>query len=213
MANYFSKYPTTYYALDEGESGLNTVTYLTNRIGFDQKVLNNAALYSNYFIKDGDTPENLAHKLYGDSEKHWIILMANRIIDPQFDWPMDSRTLIKFIEDKYVSRANTGQTGFEWANQNTESYYRVETKVISSNGLEVDDVYQIDADTYATLNTSNESYTKTLEDGEVLTVTVRKTRRTYLEYEEQVNESKRTIKILDKTYLPMVMNELKTIFK
>jgi len=214
MANYFAKYPTTYYNVDD-TSGLNTVTSITNRLGINSDILNNVSLFHNYYIKDGDTPENLAHQFYGDSEKHWVILMANNVIDPQFDWPLDTRSFDKFVEAKYLPRANTanGQTGMVWSNKNIESYYRVEDKMISSVGVRNLDYFQIDANTYSSLNVENESYTKILSDGEVLTLTVSKTYRTYYEYELLINENKRKIKIIDKEYIPKLMEELKSIFK
>ena len=37
----------------------------------------------------GDTPEIIASKYYGDPEKHWIVLLANDIINPFFDFPLN----------------------------------------------------------------------------------------------------------------------------
>ena len=34
-----------------------------------------------YDVKDGETPEMIAHKYYGDVNLHWIVLIANDIID------------------------------------------------------------------------------------------------------------------------------------
>jgi hypothetical protein len=42
-------------------------------------------------MRDTDTPEIIAHKLYGDPNKYWIILLANQILDPS------SRTEIVII--------------------------------------------------------------------------------------------------------------------
>lgn len=54
-----------------------------------------------YKIKDYDTPENICLRLYNDSSLAWILLHMNNIIDPFFDWPLNTNELRKFIIDKY----------------------------------------------------------------------------------------------------------------
>jgi len=63
-----------------------------------------------YTIKDGETPEILAEQAYNDPELYWIITYANGIIDPQYDWPLDTRSFDKFIVGKYGSLANAKTT-------------------------------------------------------------------------------------------------------
>ena len=46
-------------------------------------------------------PEHLAHKLYGDAELHWIILLINNITDVYRDWPMSYTNFLRFVTDKY----------------------------------------------------------------------------------------------------------------
>jgi hypothetical protein len=62
-------------------------------------------------------------------EKHWIVLMFNDIIDPQYDWPLDQRTIIKYINDKYSANGathNPPQSGLVWAQDitNVKAYYK-----------------------------------------------------------------------------------------
>ena len=216
MANYFGKFPSTVYTLSTSDETTKSeaVTDITKRLGINRSSINNNMIFIDYTIKDGDTPEVIAHKYYGDVEKHWIVLMANSIIDPQTEWPMDDRTLSKFVESKYVQYANTsiGQNGYEWANQNIESYYRAETKTSNSNMISSTSYYRIDKDTYDTLNPVTESYQITLDDGTIVTVKVEKLARTYYQYELKVNEDKRQIKLIDKVHVPTLMDEFKSVF-
>lgn len=215
MANYFGKFPSTIYALstDNETSRTEAVTDITKRLGITRDSINNNMVFIDYAIKDGDTPENVAHRYYGDSEKHWIVLMSNGIIDPQFEWPLDYRTLAKFVNDKYSANANTaaGQNGFEWANQNIESYFRSETKTSTANSISVTSYYRIDKDEYDALNPASQTY-EVVIDGKTVRVEVNKFTRTYYEYELKNNEDKRSIKLLAKDYVPQVMNQFKTIF-
>jgi len=52
-------------------------------------------------VKDGETPELLAHDFYGDANRHWIILLANDIIDPFYDWVLQDIHLSKYVTKKY----------------------------------------------------------------------------------------------------------------
>ena len=59
--------------------------------------------FEKHIIVDGEKPEILAHKFYGDSELHWIILYANgaSFLNPYYDWPMTNYDLQKFVDKKY----------------------------------------------------------------------------------------------------------------
>jgi len=61
---------------------------------------NNANMIE-YQIKDYDTPENICLRLYNDSSLAWILLYLNDIIDPFYDWPLNTNELQKYIENKY----------------------------------------------------------------------------------------------------------------
>lgn len=57
--------------------------------------------FVNYSIKEGDTPENIAYRLWNDSSLSWIICIINNIIDPFFDWPLRSDELLGYVKNKY----------------------------------------------------------------------------------------------------------------
>jgi hypothetical protein len=54
-----------------------------------------------YDVQDGEAPEIIAHKYYGDPELHWTILIANDIIDYYHDWPMSVQTFEQYVSEKY----------------------------------------------------------------------------------------------------------------
>ena len=54
-----------------------------------------------YNVQDGETPEMIAHKYYGDVNLHWTILVANDIVDYYEDWPMSVQKFETFVSDKY----------------------------------------------------------------------------------------------------------------
>lgn len=211
MAKYFKYFPKTFYSNSNTSTSLETVTNILSKFSFEPEFKNNSVVYYEYDIADGETPEMLAHKFYGSSEKHWIILSLNDIVNPQMDWPLEQKSLINFIDKKYESSANTlaGETGLEWANQNTHSYYKIQKKTNTVLDTSIEEKIQIDANTYANVITSSTNYT--LNDGVVLNVDISKTFITYYEYEMEQNEAKRTIKILKPEFAGSVEEEFRKV--
>ena len=84
-----------------GDFKFKDVTNLLRRVALRAKVKTSTLLYDTYDIKNGETPESLADKLYGDSEYHWIILLVNDITDRYHEWPMSEAQFSQYLKDKY----------------------------------------------------------------------------------------------------------------
>jgi len=97
---YFSNFPLIIYD-SVGNGNFKIVTNLMKRVAMRTKVRTNTLLFDTYDVKEGETPEILADKLYGDSTLHWIILYVNNITDRYHQWPMSSGQFNDFIADKY----------------------------------------------------------------------------------------------------------------
>ena len=54
-----------------------------------------------YDVQNGEAPEIIAHKYYGDPELHWTILVANDIVDYYHDWPMSQQTFEQYVKERY----------------------------------------------------------------------------------------------------------------
>ena len=210
MSKYFNYFPKTFYKLNENSNDVDTVTNITARFGFEQAFKNNSAVYYEYDVQDSDTPEIIANKFYGSSERHWAVLMINDIVDPQFDWPLDQRTIISYMNEKYSANASVGQSGTTWAQANIHSYYKVETRTTNSTGTELQSKLEIDANTYA--NVAATTSNLTLNDGNSITIKVSKETKSYYDYEVEENEAKRTIKLLKPEFVSSIEEELKIIF-
>jgi len=212
MAKYFNNFPKEYYTLEDKPNGLDIVTNIISRFSLEQSFKENTSIYEKYNVQDSDTPEIIAAKIYDSPERHWIVLAMNDVVDAQWDWPLDYRTLISFIDDKYTANANVaaGQTGLVWAQQNTQSYYSVEKRTTVKNGEYLEKKVQVDANTYA--NVSVTSSNVTLNDGNQITISVTKENKTYYDYELAENENKRQIKILKPEFAYALEQELKNVF-
>jgi hypothetical protein len=73
-------------------------------------VLNNAAVYYLHRIEDGERPDTLATKYYGNASYTWLIFYANDIFDPIFDWPMTSEQLNAHLINTYGNLQVAQQT-------------------------------------------------------------------------------------------------------
>lgn len=57
-----------------------------------------------YVITDNDTITSIAHQYYGSKDYAWLVLLSAQIIDPYYEWPLDSEAFEQFIRQKYGSK-------------------------------------------------------------------------------------------------------------
>jgi hypothetical protein len=220
MAKYFNYFPKTVYSLDDKGNKLDSITNIIARFAFEDKLKQNSASFYKYQIKDSDTPEIIASKYYGNPERHWIVLLFNNILDPQWDWPLSDKVFNEYVENKYstpeyADTANTSISGLSWSKNitNVKSYYKVVTTTTSSDVTI--EKFEVDSQTYSNnqiMQTgSNKNYQ--LDDGTTVNIKITKETQTYYDYENNLNESKREIKLLKTDFVPAVEKEFKKIIK
>lgn len=99
---FIGKFPKVQYKADNTVYGdKETLTNIFFRVDLVRRTIENASAYYLYLINEGDTPEILADKIYGDPGAFWLILYANDIFDPQFDWPLSEGDFAKYMAEKY----------------------------------------------------------------------------------------------------------------
>ena len=97
---YFEMFPSVFYDM-KGDGQYTLVKDLMSRVKLVASVKENILNFDYYDVKDGETPEMIAHKYYGDVNLHWTIFIVNDIIDYYEDWPMSVQKFEQFIFDKY----------------------------------------------------------------------------------------------------------------
>lgn len=104
---YFSSIPKIPYDLS-GNNEWRVVTNLLKRVKPTTKMLRSAQffLYDTYDVKNGETPESIADKLYGNPEYHWVVLFCNNINNVYSQWVMGTNQFLKFLEDKHGTSIN-----------------------------------------------------------------------------------------------------------
>ena len=170
---YFDNFPTIPYDA-EGNGKFKDVKNLLRRVGIRTKVKVNAMLFDTYDVKNGETPESIAFKLYGDSELHWVIMLINDITDRFHDWPMSEAQFLQFVNDKY---------------DNVDAIHHYE--IPQSSG---------DTSKKINIGTSNSNYPTA-------------TAITNFEHEQEQQDNKRKIRLLDPSYLDDFVEEFKLLIR
>jgi nucleoid-associated protein YgaU len=98
---YFSTMPNIYYEFtdSDGKPTLKVLKDITTNVRVIRSVLENITVYDSYDIVDGETPEIIATKVYGNPLYHWVIMLANDKFDYREDFPLDYTSLVKRVEE------------------------------------------------------------------------------------------------------------------
>lgn len=192
MSNYFSKLPNFEYVSrlpDAKISDYIAVKNLFKRGAIPEDILDTVALFTKYQIRGDDRPDNVAFFEYGDEDLDWIVLACNNIINIQSEWPMTQEVFNDYLLNKYGSYENMNQI---------HHYETVELRtfdglLILEGGLIVD-----------------EDFTFTHSYGDVQTYSPVTTVTNY-EYEEMLEDKKRSIFLLKPEYVAIVKDDFESI--
>lgn len=172
MSRYFTNYPLIQYQDKR-------VRDISRRSKVRDSILNDPYIFLPFTIREGEKPEDIARLYYGSVDGTWLVLLANNITDPYYEWPLSDNEFDQYFINKYSEIS--GRTGFDvirWAQDETRNdniVYRF--KESESTGR----IYRVSAET---------------EGGTAI--------RLY-EYEQQQNENKRNIQLIDKIYRNQVV--------
>ena len=117
--SYFEKFPKIYYDAN-ADGKYKVMTDIISRVKLIDSVKENILNFDYYNVKDGETPEMIAHKYYDDPELHWTILVVNDIIDYYTEWPMSVQKFEEFMKDKYANPQGIHHYEISQTSGNTE---------------------------------------------------------------------------------------------
>lgn len=175
------------------------VKNLVTRATLLESLQRNIELFYDYSIQEGDTPETVAYKYYGDQYRYWIVLHANQIMNPQWDWPLTNQQFDDYLESKYQQEAaNNEMSVVQYTTTTVKTHQKIIQTLDSSTGYLTTKTVDIDEETYNDLVPITTS--KTFSDGSTVTYTLDKKVINIYDYEFGLNESKRNIKLIDTKY-------------
>ena len=190
MALYFRPFPTTEYRVP-GTNRSVFATDITRRFSVSNFLNSNKVSFDEYYLQDGDRPDTVAYEYYGDVTLDWLVLLANEIHDPYFEWFMSDEKFESYIVSKYGSLAYAYQTNhhYEWITQ--------QQRIIVESGLQrilPEKTLIVDYTTYAALAANDRR-----------SVTI-------YEYEKNKNEDNRHIYLIDLNYTYLIREQHPYIF-
>lgn len=162
MGQYLDFFPKIAYDVNNSFyfKNYSIVTNLLVRFGFVKDLLDKGGTYYEYIVTDEERPDTLADKVYGDPQAHWVILVANSIANPHYDWPLSTREFNKYIVGKYGSIANAKTT--------IHHYEKVVSRTEESTGINSIFRYVVDYDIKTQTNITLSDVTGAYSAGEAV---------------------------------------------
>jgi hypothetical protein len=196
------KYFETLPKIVETQNNISTVkTNLMARSSVIPTLLSNPAVFYQYDIQDDDTPEIIAFKYYGNVYRYWLVLFANQIINPQWDWPIKNSAFNDYLNNKYPNIDIYATL---------DHYEKIITTTDGESNISNSETFVIDFDEYNNLTATTTKYTI---GGVSCTESIVKRPVNIYEMEYELNESKRSIKILNTSYVNQIESEFIKLFK
>ena len=164
-----------------------------------------------YTIKSGQTPDEIAYELLGDTEHYWTILLINNITDTQTQWPYDDYELDKIIEDRYGNLADKIR---HWETKEVKDSY---DNIVLDSGIIIEVFSNTTAQnassytptwswTYAYSRSDSAVTERTLTGSDLYPTTNR-------EYEHQLNDLKREIWIPQPSSISLMESEIEELLE
>ena len=159
-----------------------SIVNITQRARITERLRQHTTTMHDYVIGEGERPDTVALKLYGDVKYTWVVLLMNTIVS-LYDWPMTNSEFELYLIGKYGSLTNSQNQGTR-----TDAAWSAAKFYYTTEGD------RVDATTYAGLGTrqgiTNTPYTQEVED----------------------NDTRRTIKVVPRRFLPGILSTLKTLY-
>jgi hypothetical protein len=97
---YFSRFPMMTYDV-AGNKNYKLLPDILRRVKLRSGLRSSSFMFDKYDVKDGERPEDVAFKWFGDAEYHWVILMTNNVTDRYYQWPLSQPQFAEHLTDKY----------------------------------------------------------------------------------------------------------------
>ena len=71
------------------------------RYKLNDDIFSQAVYFKKYAVQDGERPDTIAKKIYGNPYYDWVVLLTNNVINAQYDWPLSGYDLAQVIESNF----------------------------------------------------------------------------------------------------------------
>jgi hypothetical protein len=151
--SYFSKFPMMVYDV-KNNGNFKLLPDIIRRVKQRNAIKSGQFIFDTYDVKNGEKPEDIAYKWFGDAQLHWVILMTNDVTDRYYQWPMNDAQFEEFIADKY-------------SNPDGIHHYEVTKDSGRTTGQGPNDyshLVEVNSDTDNAISISNREYEERIQD-------------------------------------------------
>ena len=201
MSNYFRKLPNLDYPSLLKNRGSN-VDYiqtknLFRRVKIREDLFANLMQFDKYEVVGDERPDNVSERMYGRDDLDWVVLLSNNIIDINNEWPLSQLQLNRFLADKYTPQELVSIHHYE-----TLELRDSKNQLILPAGLVVDEDFNLEY-----LSGGQIKSTNSLVQGRPVRAV------TFFDYENDLNDQKRTINVLKRDFLGIFIKDFERIMK
>ena len=151
--SYFERFPNMIYDV-KNNGNFKLLPDILRRVKQRNAIKSGQFIFDTYDVKNGEKPEDIAYKWFGDAQLHWVILMTNDVTDRYYQWPMNDAQFEEFIADKY-------------SNPDGIHHYEVTKDSGRTTGQGPNDyshLVEVNSDTDNAISISNREYEERIQD-------------------------------------------------
>ena len=194
MANqYFSYLPDFEYVSRLSGSNISDYVRVKNlfkRTKVNETIFGDLTNFTKYKIIGNERPDQVAFKIYGDSNLDWLVMLTNNILNYQNEWPLQNDAFYDYLLTKY----GTEEKMFSAHHYETQEVKSSDGVIIVPKGLEVPSNYSV---TF-------------YDNGQMKTESLLNTVSNY-QYEQNIQDDRRNIFLLRRQYLSLALETMEEV--
>jgi len=194
MANqYFSYLPDFDYVSRLSGSQISDYVRVKNlfkRTKVNETIFGDLTNFTKYKIIGNERPDQVAFKIYGDSNLDWLVMLTNNIVNYQNEWPLQNDAFYDYLLAKY----GTEEKMFSVHHYETQEVKSSDGVTIVPQGLEVPSTYSV---TF-------------YDNGQMKTESLLNTISNY-QYEQKIQDDRRNIFLLKTQYIGLALETVEEV--
>ena len=139
----------------KGNDNYKLLPDILRRVKQRNAIASGQFIFDTYDVVNGEKPEDIAYKWFGDAQLHWVILMTNNVTDRFYQWPMSQPQFAEFLTDKYGAGNEDGIHHYEITKSSG--------KTSSSGPNDYSHLVEVNSDTDNASSISNREYEERLQ--------------------------------------------------
>ena len=226
MAGYFTYFPNFNYVSRVADPSVRDEVIPVKNIFKRPRLrddLQAFTVFHDYMIEEDQRPDQISNRVYGDTRFDWVVLLANNITNVREQWPLESLVFDKYCLDKYGSNEALAEVHHYETIELRDTYNRL----VIPERLEVDSDFSFNVIEYNDRKQEEVTYGVTPSHGDLTYDqqgnakdsngnVIRNSKVVPIsnyEYEVELNDAKRRIRILDQSFLGTVIDDVKRIMQ